>query len=670
MTSHFWNDLKKISTKIGLIILLLVCGSCFVKPLSGYAQTREPDLRLIETDKKDFPRISLTFEIRNATATQLADPIKASDISILEGKDTLKAAKVDSTYVGTHFMLAVNTARTLALVDQNRVSNYEKLIGAIKTLGSQLAPESGDHFSFFINPDSEWRELGNFSEWLTAIDSYEDIYGMRRLEHSFTSLDKALDAFEITGLDQETVLVYIMPYVPPRETNQLFERIERAGQLGLPLHIWMVLEYSESEVPYENELREKLETNGGSLTLFHTASENLPDPKSYLEGMGYIYTLEYESAIRTTETVELAIQIKTTSLGSLKSDSKDLSVVVEPAQLQFRNLTNELTIQLDKEKNPAPRELPLEVSIEFIDNYPREIVSTSLWIDGVKAQENKQAPYGSFLIDLKPYQESVPLKVEVRLDDIWGVQGSTGTQTIKLNIVQPETFLEEVSRGVNIWLILAVGLGGLIIIAAIFLPNLRKKSKQATVESAKPPVDATPAETTGALPVKKGIKKPGLFGKLTAKKTPKEASTPSGETPAQSSPELSLPPARHYGSLLKLDQDSTPSAVRPFLLTKPLIYIGRDPKIADLVLDDPAIDPLHAELRLYDDGRATLTDFKTTAGTYRNYKALTANATPLQHGDILHFGTIMYRFHSATRTSSPSETKADQTENIRDNQAL
>ena len=112
------------------------------------------------------------------------------------------------------------------------------------------------------------------------------------------------------------------------------------------------------------------------------------------------------------------------------------------------------------------------------------------------------------------------------------------------------------------------------------------------------------------------------------------------------------PPAQHFGSLHKLDQDSTPSAVKPFLLIKKVIYIGRDPKLADLVLDDPAIEPLHAELQLFDDGRATLTDFKTTAGTYRNFKPITTNAVELQHGDILHFGTQMYRFHSVTRTST------------------
>ena len=640
-----------------MFILLFVFLCCFLLPLPIFAQPKSPALIITKTDKTDFPKIKLEFEIRNATTTQLADPLKLSDIKILEGDQQLEVNKLDSQYQGTHFMLAVNTARNLALVDNKRISNYEKLIGAIKTLGSQLAPESGDHFSYFINPESEWRELGNYSEWLTAVDSYEDIYGMRRLEQSFASLDLALNAFEASELNQEATLVYIMPYLLPRNLEQLIERVNRANDLGLPLHIWMVLEYATDVVPYETELRDKLEAGGGSLFLFDSTSETLPEPKTYLEGMGYKYSLEYDSALRASETVDLAVQIKTANLGTLKSDPKKLSVVVEPAELAFQNLATELAVQLDKDKNPSPQELPLEVSIAFADNYPREIVSTSLLLNGKKVKVNNEPPYGSFLIDLKPYQEPTSLTLEVRLDDIWGLQGSTGEKKITLQVTKPETFIDEVSKGVNRWLILGAGLGVLVLAAIFIVPNLRKKPKtdgsgSAVAETTTPSAD-TKAE-------KKPTVKKNLLGKLLRKKpavltAPEEAESKPSEAPIQNSPELSLPPARHYGSLLKLDQDSTPSAVRPFLLTKSLVYIGRDPKLADLVLDDPAIDPLHAELQLFDDGRATLTDFKTTAGTYRNYKALSANATPLQHGDILHFGTMMYRFHSATRTSSPSE---------------
>lgn len=663
----FTKHLNRSGSKTGILVLIFLLLFVAALPKATHAQNNTPEIILGKVDKSDFPKIKLNFEVRNATVEQRAEPLKASDISILEGEEAVKISKLDSQYTGTHFMFAINTARNLALVDNNRVTNYDKLISAVKTLGSQLAPEAGNHFSLFINPDSEWRELGNYSEWLTAIDSYEDVYGMRRLDQSFASLDLALTAFEQTELDQETVLVYMMPHIYQRNSDQLMERVERAGQLGLPLHIWMVLEYATDPMPYEAELREKLEAGGGSMFLFNSQSEDLPDPRQYIEGMGYLYSVEYESALRASQTIDLAVQLKNAAFGTLKSKPQKMSVAVEAAQLRFLNLADELTIQLDKDKNPNPHELPIEVGIEFVDNYPREIVSTSLWINGKKAIENKEPPYGSFLIDLKPYEDSTTLKLEVKLDDSWGLQGNTGAKNLKLTVNKPETFIEEVSKGVNRWLILGTGLGILVLAAIFIIPTLRKKPA--------PEVTASSIETATSAPSKEqpkpAPKKKKLFAKIGLKKpTDEEKESGTGKdneqslAPSQTSPELSLPPARHYGSLLKLDQDSTPSAVKPFLLTKSLVYIGRDPKLADLVLDDPAIDPLHAELQLFDDGRATLTDFKTTAGTYRNFKAITANATPLQHGDILHFGTIMYRFHSATRTSSPSGPEEKTGDNI------
>ncbi len=94
----------------------------------------------------------------------------------------------------------------------------------------------------------------------------------------------------------------------------------------------------------------------------------------------------------------LSVRLDTPCLGKLQSASKELSVVVEPAQLRFANLVTELPIELDKDGLPSPpKELPLAVNIEFVDSFPREIVSTSLWVNGKKVQENKAPhPMGIF----------------------------------------------------------------------------------------------------------------------------------------------------------------------------------------------------------------------------------------------------------------------------------
>ena len=114
-------------------------------------------------------------------------------------------------------------------------------------------------------------------------------------------------------------------------------------------------------------------------------------------------------------------------------------------------------------------------------------------------------------------------------------------------------------------------------------------------------------------------------------------------------------PVKTFGSLIRLDHDNTPSAEKPLLLTKEITLIGKDPQLANLVLNDDALEPLHAEIHAFPDGRTRLTDFHTIAGTYVNFKAVDTKGVEIHHGDILHFGRLSYRFNSPTRVTSPKE---------------
>lgn len=632
------------------VMLCLLAANTIHVAAEVQAQYRVGEIILGEIDKSDFPEVSLDFSIRNALPNQL-EPLKIDQVTILEGNEFMPITRLESEYTGRHFMLAINPARNLALNDPLGVSNYEKLLASIKTLGSHLVSDSYDHFSLFINPESEWNELSNYSEWLSALESYDDIYGMRRLDQSFNSLEMAINAYQNSELEQDTVLLYIAPFIYQANIEDFLAQIERATQLGLPIHTWMVLEYPDTTTPYDTSLRNALEAGGGSLFYF-SRDEELPAPNTYLEGMGYHYFASYESALRTTQTVMLSVRLDTPCLGKLQSASKELSVVVEPAQLRFANLVTELPIELDKDGLPSPKELPLAVNIEFVDSFPREIVSTSLWVNGKKVQENKTPPYGNFLIGLEPYTESTSISLEAKIDDSWGIQGSTGIRNIDLEIIKPEAFIQEVSTGSNRWLLIAAGIG-VLILSTVFIISafLRKRAIRASVTSDIKPEEPQEVPETPITQITDKLTSIGIS-------RPQNKTDHIDKTHEQIAPvllqETPTSPTHHYGSLHKLDNDNTPSAVKPFLMTKKVIYIGRDPKLADLVLDDPAIEALHAELQFSDDGQATLTDFRSTAGTYRNYKAVILRATPIQHGDILHFGTQMYRFHSSTRTRSGS----------------
>ena len=122
--------------------------------------------------------------------------------------------------------------------------------------------------------------------------------------------------------------------------------------------------------------------------------------------------------------------------------------------------------------------------------------------------------------------------------------------------------------------------------------------------------------------------------------------------PAKPEPESSMP-LKTFGSLIKLDRDNTPCAEKPLLLTNEISLIGKDPQMANLVLSDEALEPVHAEIHVFPDGRTRLTAFNTTAGTYVNFKAVDTKGVQIHHGDILHFGRLAFRFNSPNRITSP-----------------
>jgi hypothetical protein len=102
-------------------------------------------------------------------------------------------------------------------------------------------------------------------------------------------------------------------------------------------------------------------------------------------------------------------------------------------------------------------------------------------------------------------------------------------------------------------------------------------------------------------------------------------------------------PARQSDAYLeRMKEDGQTMSAPPIPVIAPEMTFGSDPMQVTRILDDPSVSPLHARL-VQQDGEFILADEKSVAGTWVNYELL---ATPcrLQHGDVLHFGRLSYRF--------------------------
>lgn len=591
----FWGDL-----------LLILLFSLILLPMHPIlAQDNTSSIQITSVDNSNFPEIVLTYKGFNLSEALPVDP---TEIEIIEDGQTIVPTSLEEQYQGVHFAVALNPDSSLTIRGGDSQPYNLAMIKALKTAGPEPENARNNRYSFFSNPEVSLVETEEYAAWAANFDDFETI--PQSLSSSLSSLELAVSALEHSGLDMDTVLVYITPYLDYRLLPEFYELVERAGKLGVETRVWIVMSPRVVGSSYELEMQTALNSRGGTLTPL-TGTETVPDPRDYMQGKGRNFTAHYQSKIRTSGEYQLQIRADLEQSPTLQSIPATLTLDIQPTKLSLINLPNTLEILYNNDGSFQPAQLPLEVLIEFPDGYPRSILNSTLFVNGERVTSNTMPPYGSFVLNLADYVDSTELRLEVRLQDEFGLQGRTPIQTIALDVLKPETDRNGTwFSSPWLWIGLVL-LAGLVAFLIFQMPFPKRKSPE-EVKVSEPKID-------------KMVEKAPL-----------------------SSPVLE----KTFGNLTRLDSDQTPSAEKPHLLTKEIILIGRDPSLANLVLDDPSIEPLHAEIHFFADGRIRLTDFNSISGSYVNFKPVGSHGTPLQHADLVHFGTLLFRFNSATRTQS------------------
>ena len=103
-----------------------------------------------------------------------------------------------------------------------------------------------------------------------------------------------------------------------------------------------------------------------------------------------------------------------------------------------------------------------------------------------------------------------------------------------------------------------------------------------------------------------------------------------------------MPDAPAY--LVRLKSNGEPMTGNPIPLIEKDNSFGNDPVQAEIILDDPSISPLHARVQRTETNEFILMDNGSTAGTWLNYELVPREGIVLSHGDVVHFGQLMYRF--------------------------
>jgi hypothetical protein len=113
------------------------------------------------------------------------------------------------------------------------------------------------------------------------------------------------------------------------------------------------------------------------------------------------------------------------------------------------------------------------------------------------------------------------------------------------------------------------------------------------------------------------------------------------------------PSETQVATIERLDAGGTPTGEQFLIADSALpapalifhnVTIGRDAAAVNIVLDDSSISRLHA--RIHGDAREGywLHDEGSAGGTYLNFERLGLAPRLLEHGDVIQFGRVMFRF--------------------------
>jgi hypothetical protein len=607
--------LGKLFPGYRLWCLVLLMGLFFGLSSPQSVRGQVPDtLIVLPPDTEAFPILSVAFKPPNAPSGERFD-LDTEDLAVQENGRSVPILALEKQLSGVHFTLAINGDRRFDLRDASGVSPYDRIREAlIEWAGSRrFAPE--DTLSLFTQEYTAIRNTALREAWIEALENYQPNF--RMMTPDLTSLETALRAAEerVVPFGVDKALLYITPPPTFAEISSIVALTEVARSAGIQVNVWMLGEELFLTTDQGGSLRDLAAVTGGQF--FHyTGVEPLPNPEVYLEALGVFYTLRFDSGIREGGTYTIRV-IADLPGGEMRGESDAFFIDIQPPKPIFLSppaaILREAPPGWEGDlENLVPASMDIEFLLEFPDHYPRDLATARLYVDGRLADEQNEAPFGTLTWTLTNLVEPGEHSLQVKVEDVLGLQGETIIIPIQLEVQLPEA--EEIISARQIgWTVV----GGILAVSIIllFIWAIRRFLQSAfaqraakkifdSARKARPPVNIDQADQ--------------VFATL----LPLTSAYPEGERAA-------------------------------IMITKRQIAFGCDPSRADQVLKGEEIAGLHARLRVRE-GECWLSDSGSDGGTWINYNLIGRDPVQLHPGDLIHFGAVGFRFTVIDPESPPN----------------
>lgn len=580
---------------------------------------------LSAVDTQAFPQITFIMEAYEGSGGFISG-LQPEDVAILEDGKELSPLSIETQQPGLQVIAAFNIGPVMA-GRTGGTSIFQKLVAALQDWADDQQPEGSDDFSLISNERLEAVRLDQPERWQQALRDFQP--DLLKSKPGLSSLSQALDlaADPNARPNMKRALIYVTP--PPAEGQlaALPNLAERAAQAGLRVFVWAVISPGATSGPGIDALQQLADQTGGQLFLF-SGAETLPAPEAYFRPLRSVYQVNYLSAANRSGSHSLMLRLERGGR-ELLSPEAAYTIQVAPPNPIFLSPPAEVkrVFSNGSQKGQliaSPSSLALKILIEFPDGHPRALRSTRLLVDGSVAVERLSEPFDTFTWDLSRYESSESHRLQVQVIDSLGLEESSMEIPVQVVVEKPRPGLLQIEIDPKRLII-----GGAVLAAGAALAlalwfsgrkgwlttDRRKRSRML-----KDPV-------TQPVPIQQ--------------EQPRRKPAPALSWPRPGSP------AKAPAWLIRLDEENRPVSGMTVPLLRKEISIGSNPQQAGCVLNFPSVDALHARLYTGPDGSFTLADAGSVAGTWVNYCPISSHGARLEHGDIIHFGQVAFRFEMA-----------------------
>jgi len=611
-----------------LLLISLIPG---VIPASAQEQSAA-SATLYNVDVSAFPMISGFVDVTDSNGI-FASGLKPEAVTVMENGQPLQALGFNEMAIPLQLAVAVNQGAALDARNANGISRFQRVSQVIMDWAQARPPDMPDDLSL-VSQAGPVINHAPPADFIVGLQGFEP--DMREAMPNLQSLVSALDVVgaQTPRIGVKRAVLFITPQMEnPNLAADLEPIIQRAVENKIRVFVWYVdanTTFTTTSAAVFNNLA--IQT-GGSMFQF-SGEERFPDPEVYFAPLRRIYQLTYNSRLNVSGAHNLIVQVNLPASGMATSGAQTFDLNIQPPNPIPVASAMQITRQAPPE-DPfnseilLPETQKIEIIVEFPDGYERPLTRTTLYVDGAVVDENTSEPFDEFVWNLTAYSISGEHQIMVEAVDSLGLSKQSMSLPVLVTVIQPPSgpavFLAKYRAQLTFG---AIVLAGLVLFSILLGGRFRSRSFRAMQEERKAQNDPL----TQPIPV--------LVEAASAAKEKK----PKRTTKPGSGKKAKVPENEAAASLVRLQADGQYAALPPIPLNGKEVVLGSDPAQCGQILDDASISPVHARIRATEDGGYLLQDAQSLAGTWVNYDSIPREGYRLEHGDMVNFGQLKYRF--------------------------